>query len=266
MKSKTILPNGLCPEIIKETDDYLVINKPAGLAVHEGGNIDETTLADWLVARYPDISTVGDPPRDGEPFRPGIVHRLDKDVSGLMVVAKNQASFEDLKKQFKTRTINKEYLALAHGRFTSEGGIINFPITRAQSGHRMAALPAGSSDLLTRRHPRRRDQGNIDSWFKSRQAETEFTVVRQFVNYALVRVSIKTGRTHQIRVHFFAYGHPLVGDALYASKKSREGNRRFNLERVWLLADRLKFRDLSGNSQEFSIDPPTELTTALPRN
>ncbi len=260
------LLESLIPEIISETDDYLVINKPAGLAVHAGGNLKEPTLVDWLIERYPDITSVGDTPAADAPIRPGLVHRLDKEVSGLMVIARNNESFENLKSQFKNRTILKEYLALAHGRFTTDGDVINFPITRAQEGYRMAALPAGSSDLLVRRHPHRRDQGNIDSWFKSRQAETEFTVLQKFVNFALVRVRIKTGRTHQIRVHFFAYGHPLVGDDLYSTKKTKDKNHKLALGRVWLVADRLAFRDRQGEQRNFQIDPPRQLSDALPRH
>jgi 23S rRNA pseudouridine1911/1915/1917 synthase len=254
----TITPE---PAIIAETPDYLVINKPAGLAVHGGGNLKEPTLADWLLARYPKIKTVGD-----DPSRPGLVHRLDKEVSGLMVIAKTNQSFLGLKNQFKDREVNKEYVALVYGRIMAEGGQIDFPITRSQSGYKMAALPAQTTDLLTRRHPSGRDQGNLTSWFKSRQALTEFTVLQRFVNYTLLRVKIKTGRTHQIRVHLFAYGHPLVGDPLYYTKKTKIRNQKLKLGRVWLVADHLKFRDLDGRTQNFTIDLPAELTAALPRH
>jgi 23S rRNA pseudouridine1911/1915/1917 synthase len=249
------------PEIISETPDYLVINKPAGLAVHGGGNLKEATLADWLVSRYPKIKTVGD-----DPARPGLVHRLDKDVSGLMVIAKNKKSFASLKGQFKDREVNKEYIALVHGRLINDSGKIDFPITRSQGGYKMAAIPTNASDLLNRRHPKGRDQGNIESWFKSRQALTEFSVLQRFVNYTLVRVTIKTGRTHQIRVHFFAYGHPLAGDELYCTKKTSAKNKKINLGRVFLVAAHLEFRDLAGKKLNFEIGLPDELTAALPRH
>ncbi len=249
------------PTIIAETTDYLVINKPAGLAVHGGGNLTEPTLADWLIAKYPKIKTVGD-----DPARPGLVHRLDKDVSGLMVIAKNNKSFASLKGQFKDREVNKEYLALVHGRLANDSGVIDFPITRSQSGYKMAAIPTNASDLLNRRHPKYRDQGNIESWFKSRQALTEFTVLQRFVNYTLVRVNIKTGRTHQIRVHFFAYGHPLAGDDLYSTKKTEVKNKKLNLGRVFLTAVHLEFQDLSGKKLNFEIGLPQELSSALPRH
>lgn len=249
----------MTPRIIFEDKNYLVVNKPAGLAVHGGGNIKEPTLADWLIARYPAIISVGD-----DVSRPGIVHRLDKDVSGLLVVAKTQAAFEHLKEQFKGREINKEYIALVHGQLSVDEGEINFPIKRSQAGHKMAALPLNAAKLLSRPHPRGRDQGNISGLFKAREAATSFKTLKKFVNYTLVRVKIKTGRTHQIRVHFFAYGHPLVGDNLYFTKKTKAKNKKLNLGRIFLVADRLSFRDLKGEKQSFSLDLPTELTAFLP--
>ena len=249
----------LIPEIISETKDYLVINKPAGLAVHAGGNLKEATLVDWLIAHYPKIKKIGD-----DPIRPGLVHRLDKDVSGLMVIAKNQKSFLNLKEQFKDREVNKEYLALVHGKLSRDEGSIDFPITRSQAGYKMAALPANTTDLLRRRHPRGRDQGNIESWLKSRLALTEYTVLKRFINYTFLRVKIKTGRTHQIRVHLFALGHPLVGDDLYHTKKSKEKNKKLNIGRVFLVADHLTFSDLNGEKQDFKIDLPPALVAAMP--
>lgn len=259
--AKAVLAPELVPEIIAETPEYLVINKPAGLAVHAGGNLKEPTLADWLLANYKKIKNVGD-----DPIRPGLVHRLDKEVSGLMVIAKTQKSFDNLKNQFKEREVNKEYIALVHGRVAKDFGEINFPITRSQEGYKMAALPSGSEALLRRRHPKERDQGNIESWLKSRAALTEFEVLKRFVNYTLLRVSIKTGRTHQIRVHFFALGYPLVGDNLYCTKKTEMKNKKLNLGRVFLVADHLSFRDLKGETQDFKIDLPEELKAAMPRN
>lgn len=249
------------PEIVSETDDYLVINKPAGLAVHGGGNLTEPTLTDWLIDYYPKIKKVGD-----DPLRPGIVHRLDKEVSGLMVIAKNQKSFTALKEQFKSREIVKEYIALVYGKVANDYGIIDFPIKRSQTGHKMAALPLKAENLLTRRRPQGRDQGNIDGWFKARSAQTEFQILKKFVNYTLLRVKIKTGRTHQIRVHFFAYGHPLVGDNLYFTAKTKLKNKKLNLGRIFLMAEHLSFRDLQGQEQDFKIDLAPELLKALPRN
>jgi len=249
------------PEIIFEDENYLVINKPAGLAVHGGGNIKGETLVDWLLKKYPKIKTVGE-----DESRPGIVHRLDMDVSGLMVIAKNQDSFIDLKNKFKNREVQKEYQALVHGQVSKDSDLIDFPIKRAKDGYRMAALPKNTVDLLTRRHPKNRDNGNIGGLFKSKEALTEFTVLKRFVNYTLLQVKIKTGRTHQIRVHFFAYGHPLAGDDLYYTKKTAPKNKKLGLGRVFLVANKLSFMGRDGKKLEFSLDLPKELKEKMPKN
>lgn len=248
------------PQIIFEDNNYLIINKPAGLAVHGGGNITEPTLVDWLINYYPKIKKVGE-----DLSRPGIVHRLDKDVSGLMVIAKTQAAFLNLKNQFKDREINKEYLALVYGQLSNEAGEINFPIKRSSQGHKMAALPLKADELLSRRHPKDRDRGNISGIFKAREALTEFQVIKKLINYTLVRVKIKTGRTHQIRVHFFAYGHPLVGDNVYFTKKTKIQNKKLALNRVFLVACSLSFFDLNDKKMEFTIDLPPELMSFIPK-
>lgn len=248
------------PDIIFEDDDYLVINKPAGLAVHGGGNIKEETLADLLIARYPKIVKVGD-----DEARPGIVHRLDKEVSGLMVVAKNNDSFASLKSQFQKRDINKQYLALAYGKIANDDGEINFPIKRSSEGYKMAAMPLNASNLLTRRSPKSRDTGNIAGVFKAKEAITLFKVKKRFINYTFLEVKIKTGRTHQIRVHFFALGHPLVGDNLYCTKKTKIKNEKINLGRVFLMASQLSFNDLEGKKREFSLALAPELEAFLPK-
>lgn len=251
----------MTPQIIFEDNNYLVVNKPAGLAVHGGGNLQEATLADWLLEYYPKIKNVGD-----DPVRPGIVHRLDKEVSGLMVIAKTPASFAHLKEQFKNREVNKNYLALVYGQVSNESGEINFPIKRARTGHKMAALPLKTEALLTRTRPKSRDQGNINGFFKAKEAITEFKIIKKFVNYTLLQVIIKTGRTHQIRVHFFASGHPLVGDDLYSTKKTKEKNKKINLGRIFLVANRLAFKNLEGQKQEFKLNLPSDLEAVLPNN
>ncbi len=246
------------PEIIYEDENYLVINKPAGLIVHGGPGIKEATLTDWLISYWPKIKSVGD-----DHSRPGLVHRLDKEVSGLMVVAKTQESFLDLKQQFKDREINKHYLALAHGQLEPASGEINFAIKRSSRGHKMAALPLNTESLLSRQRPRGRDKGNIEGYFQARPARTEFQVIKRFANYSLAEVKIETGRTHQIRVHFLALGHPLAGDPLYYNKASQGRNRKLNLGRIFLVANRLSFKDLSGKLKEFEIGLPEELKKKL---
>lgn len=249
------------PEIIFEDENYLIINKPAGLAVHPGGNIEDVTLKDWILENYPDIKGVGE-----DESRPGIVHRLDMDVSGLMAIAKNKKTYDHLKLQFKERKVKKGYLALAHGNIIKDSDLIDFPIKRSKDGYKMAALPKNIDNLLTRRTPKNRDQGNLSGLFKAKEAITEFNVIRRFVNYSLLEVKIKTGRTHQIRVHLFAYGHPLAGDPLYYTKKTKVKNEKLALGRVFLYAQHLSFLSLDNKVMEFSLDIPQYLQDNMPKN
>lgn len=228
--------------IIAETDDYIILDKPSGLTVHPGESVKDPTLADWLVERYPRLRQVGE-----DPARPGIVHRLDKEVSGLMVIAKNADTFDLLKDQFQKRTISKEYTALAYGSTSKDYDTISFPIERSASG-KMSALPSTV-----------KGETNPDG----RNALTEFEVARRFVNYTLLKVRIKTGRTHQIRVHMSAYGHPLVGDDLYSTHKTRLANQKLKLGRIFLAATKLAFYDRNGEKQEFTIDLPAKLKALL---
>ncbi|MFH1582792.1 MAG: RluA family pseudouridine synthase [Candidatus Falkowbacteria bacterium] len=227
-------------KIIHETDEFLVINKPAGLAVH---GLSNYTLADWLMEKYPGILQIGD-----DPQRPGIVHRLDKNVSGLMIIAKTQAAFDNLKKQFQNRTIKKEYTALVHGKIKKDSAIINFPIKRSREGYKMAAMPATTKGEPT-------EDGRL--------AKTEFIVKQRLINYTLLKIKIKTGRTHQIRVHLAAYGHPIVGDDTYSTAKTRVQNKKLNLGRIFLIADHLAFTDLANNRQNYKINLTDELKNIL---
>jgi len=223
----------LYTSIIHETPDYLVINKSSGLAVHPAPGIKGPTLVDYLLEKYPKIAKVGE-----DPFRPGIVHRLDKDVSGLMVIAKTQEAFDHFKKQFQERKIKKEYLALVYGKIKKDEGIIDFPIGRAESG-KMAA--------------RAKTMG------EGKHAITEFEVIKRYKKFTLVKTHIKTGRTHQIRVHFFAYGHPVVGDKLYKPKKIKL----IELGRPFLHSSVLGFYDLNNQWVEFTSELPEELKNFL---
>lgn len=231
-------------EIIADTKDYLVINKPAGLLVHGAPHIKEKTLVDWLLEKYPEVSRIGE---DLE--RPGIMHRLDKDVSGLMVIAKNQDSYESLKEQFKSRKTTKEYTALVYGKVLKDEDEIDFPIKRSTKGYKMAAVPQNFSEE------------NEDE--KVRRAATAFSVIKRFINFTLLKVTIKTGRTHQIRVHLHAYGYPIVGDNLYCNKQSKIKNKKYDLGRVFLTSTHLEFNDLTGARQSFSIGLPDDLSQFL---
>ncbi len=224
-------------KIIAETNDYVVLNKPAGLLMHPASNVNATSLVDWLLQTYPKIRQIGE-----DPMRPGIMHRLDREVSGLVVVAKNQNSFDDLKRQFKARLIIKEYTALVHGAGLPDEGEINFLIERSTQGYKMAAKPLSQT---------------------GKTAITTFTVEKRFHNHTLVLVHIKTGRTHQIRAHFSAYNHPVVGDDLYTGFKLRALNKKIALGRIFLVATSLSFTDLRGKRQDFTIKIPTDLQKLL---
>ncbi|MDD2681154.1 MAG: RluA family pseudouridine synthase [Patescibacteria group bacterium] len=254
------MKNIKCPQgdipIIYEDDDVLVINKPAGMIVHESENTEDKTLADYIVTARPEVIAVGEDSR-----RPGIVHRLDREASGLMVIAKNNQSFKNLKNQFKTRKIKKQYLALAYGKIIADEGLINFPIVRAKAGHKMAAIPLKMRD--DKSFLSNRDQGNIIAREKSREAITNFEVIKRWPHYTLLEVKIKTGRTHQIRVHLAAYGHPLLGDNLYGTTKTKVKNSKVNLGRIFLLAQKLSFTSLNKEKMEFEIQLPLELKSFL---
>jgi len=230
-------------ELIAETSDYLIINKPAGLLSHGAEHIKEESLADLLKAEYPEIASAGE-----DPARPGMMHRLDKLASGLMVIARNYDSFFDLKRQFKERTVSKRYTALAFGKIEKDEGEINFPIERSAKGHKMASRPGTKKGMPN---------------FEDRHAITHFDVLTRYVNYTLLKIKIETGRTHQIRCHLSAYGNPLVGDDLYANKKTKIKNAKLQLGRIFLVADCLEFTDLNGERKKFAIDLPAELRSFL---
>jgi 23S rRNA pseudouridine1911/1915/1917 synthase len=221
------------PKIIYEDKNILVLDKPAGLEVASQIKKEEPNLVDWLIKKYPNIAKVGP-----DPARPGIVHRLDKNASGLLVVAKDEAAFENLSGQFKSRQVEKEYRVLVYGKMSQDEGEIEFPLARAKSG-RFAALPLGSE--------------------KGRIAITEYEVIKKFRNFSLLKVKIKTGRTHQIRVHLFALGYPVVGDKLYRNKKIKNQP----IERLFLHAAKLGFLGLGGEWLEFESDLPKELADFL---
>lgn len=220
--------------VINEDENFLVIDKPAGLLVHPNGENHDTTLANQLIAYYPPLATVGD-----DPIRPGIVHRLDREVSGVMVVAKTQTAFNHLKQQFQSRNITKEYRAVVYGVPTKTSGEITFSITRSKhQPSRMAARPDDSG----------------------KEAATLYEVLKSERNRSLLRVMTKTGRTHQVRVHLFALGHPVVGDQLYHPKKKD----RHTPDRILLHASRLCFRDLTDVERFFESPLPGESGLWLP--
>lgn len=232
-------------EILKETDDYIVFNKPTGLLVHETEAHEPVTLAAWLLKHYPKMKGVGE-----NAVRPGIVHRLDKDASGVLVVAKTQKMFDSLKEQFKNRTIEKEYRVLVHGVVEKDNSKIDFAIDRGGDG-KMVSRPR--VEMVTLK--------NVSKIQEGKDALTEFTVLQRFINYTLLAVRIYTGRTHQIRVHMYAYNHPVVGDTLYFQKKLEKFNK--GIGRLFLHSFRIGFTDLEGNKVEVESPLPERLEEFL---
>ncbi len=192
------------PTVIYEDDTILVLNKPSGLAVHADGKHEWKTLVDWLVAEYPELKGVGEEQRlhDGSIIeRPGIVHRIDRETSGVLVVARTQGAFQILKSQFQNREVTKVYRAFVYGEIKDERGIIDKAIgsSRGGKGPRSAARSA---------------KGTL------RDAQTAYRVLARTRDASHVEVFPKTGRTHQIRVHFASIQHPLVADSMYAPTRS----------------------------------------------
>jgi len=220
--------------VVVETSDYLVVNKPAGIPVHPDSVHPAGTLIQQVLAAYPDVALAG-----GDSDRPGVVHRLDKDVSGLLVIARTPAMFKSLKEQFAGRTTEKEYIALVHGRLTPVEGEITFLIARGKKG-RMAARPNSQA---------------------GREALTKYQVLEYFTNHSLLSLTLHTGRTHQLRAHCLALGHPIVGDNLYHTHKQKTDRR--PLARVFLHATRLGFFNVAGEWCEYKAELPTELETYL---
>ncbi len=214
--------------VVYEDGDLLVVDKPPGLAVHPSPGHSEGTLVNAVLARCPDLQGIGGS------LRPGIVHRLDKDTSGLMVVAKNEVAHSHLSRQIKERSITKGYQALTLGYVRPEEGIIEAPVGRdPRNRKRMAIVASG------------------------RAARTRYRVMERLSGFSLVEVWPETGRTHQIRVHFASISHPLAGDVIY-------GGRTPGLERQFLHAHRLGFR-LPGTGEyvEFASPLPPDLKTFL---
>ena len=232
--------------VIHEEVDYLIVSKPAGLLVHPTMAKEPITLTSWLLKHYPDVLGVGE-----NPIRPGIVHRLDRHASGLLVVARNQKMYEHLKEQFQNRDIKKNYTVLVHGTLEKEYDTIDFDIDRGHDGKMVARPKLKEVNLQT-----------IDDIQTGKESLTEFTVTKRFTRYTLLNVRIHSGRTHQIRVHMYAYAHPVVGDVLYFNKNLYRKSD-VELDRMFLHAAKLCFADLNGAERCFEAELPEELQTYL---
>jgi len=232
------MPEAIPLRVLYEDDDLLAVDKPAGMTVHPGAGARGGTLVNALLHRYGRLSSLGGP------LRPGIVHRLDKPTSGVLLVAKNDLAHARLAEQFRRRQVEKRYLALVHGRLPRDHDTIRLPVAR---------------DLARRtRMTTRRRQG--------RAALTEYRVLGGAAGFTLAEVLLHTGRTHQIRVHFAALGRPVVGDTVYGAPRTlRRGNEtRPTLDRIFLHAARLRFQHpRTGKEIEVRAELPAELKEML---
>jgi len=229
--------------ILFESDDYIVINKPSGLVVHADGRTAEESVASWVAERHPEMSEVGEPLTlaNGEVInRPGIVHRLDRETSGVLILAKNQNAFLHLKQQFQDRQVNKKYHTFVHGNLKEDEGEINRPIGKSSKDfRRWSAQPGARGEL--------------------REASTLYRVLGRAEGLTFVEVEPKTGRTHQIRVHFKAIHHPVVGDKLYAENQPGK----LGFKRTALHAREITFLDVSGKSVTVEAPYPIDFLNAI---
>ena len=228
----TVAPEDISLPVVFEDEHLLVINKPPALTVHPGAGRPSGTLVNAVLARVPGLARVG------SRQRPGIVHRLDKDTTGLLVVAKTSVAYASLSSQVARRTVNRTYLALVHGVLPHEERTITAPIGRhPRHRTRMAVVPRG------------------------REAITRYRVLERLARYTLVEAHLVTGRTHQIRVHFAHIGHPVAGDPVYAGRPDELG-----IGRQALHAHRLQFvHPASGKEMAFEAPPPADFAAAVER-
>lgn len=228
--------------IIFEDDNYIIFNKPAGLVVHSDGRTNEPTLAGWILENRPEIKGVGEPLilSSGEKIeRPGIVHRLDRETSGAIVVAKNSLAFSDLKQKFQDRQVKKKYHTFVYGVMKEDDGIINRPIGRSKSDFRKWSAQRGARGEM-------------------REAVTNYKVIARGDDFTFVQAEPKTGRTHQIRVHFKAIHHPVVADSLYASNKDKI----LGFERLALHSREISFIGVNGEKISAKADYPEDFAKA----
>lgn len=232
VQSPALIPEKIPLQIVFENESVIVVNKPAGMVVHPSAGHTSSTLVHALLAHLPQLT------EQSEKQRPGIVHRLDKDTSGLILVAKSESSRLWLQQQFSSRKVEKTYLALVDGHPKTQRGRIEAPISR---------------------HPNDRKKMAIAPLTKGREAVTLFSIEKEFASHTLLKVKPLTGRTHQIRVHLSSIGLPIVGDTLYGRK-----NPSLPLKRQFLHAYEIKIILYSENIlRSFHADLPEELEKVL---
>ena len=216
-------------DIIYEDADVAVVNKPQGMVVHPSAGHTSGTLVNALMYHVKDLSSINGV------VRPGIVHRIDKDTSGLLMVAKNNATHESLAQQLKDKTTLRKYVALVHGNISHDKGTINAPIGRSKTNRKVQAVIADG-----------------------KPAVTHFTVLERFENFTLVELQLETGRTHQIRVHMQYIGFPLAGDPIYGPRKTLEGQGQY------LHAKKLGFKHpKTGEELVFEVPIPAQFENTL---
>lgn len=220
-------------KIIYEDDNVLAIDKPAGLVVQPEQSKASQTLIDYILKIRPEIQGVGE-----DPARPGLVHRLDKDTSGLIIIAKNNKAFAELKRKFQEHEMQKTYTTLVVGQLKEKEGIIDKPIGRGKS---------------------RIKQSTTFIVAKERPAVTNYKVIKEYSQFSLVEAYPKTGRMHQIRVHFASIGHPIAADKLYGFKRQPKIE---GLNRQFLHASEIEF-ELFGKKYCFKANLPNDLQEAL---
>ncbi|MFA5360662.1 MAG: RluA family pseudouridine synthase [Candidatus Paceibacterota bacterium] len=239
LKPQSLFPE---PKVLYEDEDLIAIDKPAGIIVHPSSdNPWCPSIAGWLVKKFPFLLDVGDPSIGSgqENLRPGIVHRLDKETSGVLIAAKNNFSFNYLKNLFKERKIRKKYIALVRGEIKTQEGRINLPLGRSKKS------PTKKKVIIKNRRAE-----------KSKAALTKYRVLKRFQGYTLLEVIPETGRTHQIRVHLSSIGFPVIGDKFYGkSKQSMD----LNLSRHFLHAQEISFVSPKGKFLKIESSLPLEL-------
>ena len=247
----TSIMTDLSENILYEDEDIIAIDKPSGLVVHPvpqragygtspDGRTDEPSVSEWFVSKYPESKDVGEPLGDIE--RSGIVHRMDRETSGVLLLAKTKKGHAHLKEQFQQREIEKIYNLFVYGNLKDDTGTINLPIGRSASNFRKWSAERGARG-------------------EKREAITYFRVIKRAGNegYTFVEAKPKTGRTHQIRVHFKAIHHPILGDSLYASKRPKL----LGFERLALHARKISFKNVKGEKVTIEAPYPEDFVKAM---
>ena len=248
--------------VLHEDKNYIIINKPAGLVVHSDGKTKEPALTDWIIENYPKMKNVGEPmrtPAGEEISRPGIVHRLDRDTSGVLVIAKTAAAFEDLKKKFQDREVSKKYHAFVYGVVKEDDGVIDRPIGRSNKDFRMWSAQRGARGELREAVTHFKVLARMSDLSEMSDTGAEDAEKSDKIGATFLEVEPKTGRTHQIRVHFKAINHPVVCDPLYAPKQPSL----LGFERLALHSYSIKFVGLDGKPVEAKAPYPTDFKKAI---